>query len=115
MDMIKNQGGLVHVHAHFQLILGNDLSKNYRLPLEQDYLRSSVQQDLFRIPAPEFELVVLVIRMVLKHSTWDSILMRHGQLSPSERDELNDLSTKSKFGEGRNGIASLARFEPKSV
>ena len=28
-------GGWVHVHAHFQLILGNDLSKNYRLPLER--------------------------------------------------------------------------------
>ena len=85
---------LVHVHAHFQLILGNDLSKNYRLPLEKVYLASSVQGDLFRVPAPEFELVVLVIRMVLKHSTWDSILMRHGQLSSTERYELNDLSTQ---------------------
>jgi thymidylate kinase len=85
---------LVHVHAHFQLILGSDLFKNYRLPLEQVYLESSVQGDLFRIPAPEFELVVLVIRMVLKHSTWDSILMRHGNLSSSERHELDDLYTE---------------------
>lgn len=90
----QKTGRLIHVHAHFQLILGNDLSKNYRLPLEQVYLQSSVQQDLFRVPAPEFELVVLVIRMVLKHSTWDSILMRHGQLSSSERYELNDLLTE---------------------
>ena len=90
----QKTGRLVHVHAHFQLILGNDLSKNYRLPLEQVYLESSVQEDLFRVPAPEFELVVLVIRMVLKHSTWDSILMRHGQLSSSERSELDDLSTE---------------------
>jgi thymidylate kinase len=90
----QKTGKLVHVHAHFQLILGNDLSKNYRLPLEQVYLESSVQGDLFRTPAPEFELVVLVIRMVLKHSTWDSILIRHGQLSSSERHELDDLSTE---------------------
>jgi len=90
----QKTGRLVHVHAHFQLILGNDLSKNYRLPLEQVYLQSSVQQDLFRVPAPEFELVVLVIRLVLKHSTWDSILMRHGQLSKTERYELDDLSTQ---------------------
>ena len=87
----QKTGRLVHVHAHFQLILGNDLSKNYRLPLEQPYLNSSVQGDLFRTPTPEFELVILVIRMVLKHSTWDSILMRHGQLSKSEQYELNDL------------------------
>lgn len=90
----KKSGRLVHVHAHFQLIFGNDLSKNYRLPLEQVYLQSSVQGDLFRVPSREFELVVLVIRMVLKHSTWDSILMRHGQLSSTERHELDDLSTK---------------------
>jgi hypothetical protein len=90
----QKTGQLVHVHAHFQLILGNDLSKNYRLPLEQVYLQLCVQQELFRVPAPEFELVVLVIRMVLKHSTWDSILMRHGELSRSERHELEDLSTE---------------------
>jgi thymidylate kinase len=86
-------GRLVHVHAHFQLILGNDLSKNYRLPLEKVYLESSVQEGLFRIPAPEFEFVIFVIRMVLKHSTWDSILMRHGQLSSAEQRELETFST----------------------
>lgn len=90
----QKTGRLVHVHAHFQLILGNDLSKNYRLPLERSYLEGSVQGSLFRVPAPEFELVILVIRMVLKHSTWDSIVIRHGQLSSSERHELDDLLTE---------------------
>jgi thymidylate kinase len=69
----QKTGRLIHVHAHFQLILGNDLSKNYRLPLEKVYL---------------------VIRMVLKHSTWDSMLIRHSQLSKTERHELDDLSTE---------------------
>jgi len=98
---------LVHVHAHFQLILGNDLSKNYRLPLEQAYLESSVQGDLFRIPAPEFELVVLVMRMVLKHLTWDSILIRHGQLSSSERHELDDLSTEETLSKVQAVLLNL--------
>ena len=89
----QESGRLVHIHAHFQLILGSDLSKNYRLPIEQAYLEASVQGELFRTPAPEFELLILVIRMVLKHSTWDSILIRHGQLSATERHELEDLST----------------------
>jgi thymidylate kinase len=97
----QKTGRLVHVHAHFQLILGNDLSKNYRLPLEQAYLKSSTRRELFSIPASEFELVILVIRMVLKHSTWDALLMRHGKLSATERHELADLSTRetlSKVG-----------------
>lgn len=95
----EKSGRLVHVHAHFQLVLGSDLSKNYRLPLEQVYLESSVQRGLFRVPSPEFELVVLVIRMVLKHSTWDAILMRHGQLSKTERRELEDLSTEENLSQ----------------
>lgn len=93
----QKTGKLLHVHAHYQLIMGNDLSKNYRLPVEKAYLASSAQRGLFRVPAPEFELVILVIRMALKHSTWDSILMRHGQLSKSERCELEDLSTKENL------------------
>ena len=84
---------LIHVHAHFQLVLGHDLTKNYHLPVESAYLGSAIQGDLFRIPAPEFELVVFVIRMVLKHSTWDAILMRHGRLLASERRELEFLLT----------------------
>jgi thymidylate kinase len=84
-------GRLVHVHAHFQLVLGHDLTKNYHLPIERSYLDSAIQSDLFRLPAPEFELVVFVIRMILKHSTLDAILMRHGRLSTSERCEFEFL------------------------
>lgn len=101
-------GRLVHVHAHYQLILGNDLEKNYRLPIEQVYLEAAYQGDLFRIPRPEFELVVLVIRMVLKHSTWDSILMGHGKLSRSEQGELDDLTARATPDEVNAALASLA-------
>lgn len=86
---------LVHVHAHYQLILGHDATKNYHLPIERPYLESAVQGDLFKVPAPEFELVVFVIRMVLKHSTWDAILGRHGTLSIAERQELEYLQARA--------------------
>lgn len=79
---------LVHVHAHYQLILGDDMTKNYHLPIEDVYLASAVQNVLFKVPAPEFEFIVLVIRMVLKHSTWDTILGRQGALSRTEQREL---------------------------
>jgi thymidylate kinase len=90
-------GRLVHVHTHFQLVLGNDLSKNYRIPLEQPYLETSVQGELFRVPLAEMELVVFVIRMVLKHNTWDTVLMGHGSLSPSERREMAFLVTAANL------------------
>jgi thymidylate kinase len=84
-------GQFVHVHTHFQLVLGQDFTKNYRLPIERLYLDSAIQGDLFRLPTLEFEFVVFIIRMVLKHSTVDAILMRHGSLSTSERCELEFL------------------------
>ncbi len=86
---------IIHAHVHFQLILGHDLSKNYHIPIEQPFLQSATQDELFRIPAPEFEMAIFVIRMVLKHSTLDAILMRHGALSDSERNELIYLQTRT--------------------
>lgn len=79
---------LVHVHAHYRLVLGHDRTKNYRLPIEEAYLQSATRGDLFRVPAPEFEFVVFAIRMILKHSTWDTILGGDGRLGKSERREL---------------------------
>ena len=84
----------VHVHAHYQLIMGDDMTKNYRLPIERPYLESAVQAGLFRVPSPEFEFMVLVIRMVLKHSSWDAILSLQGSLPASARRELAYLQNR---------------------
>jgi thymidylate kinase len=85
----------VHVHAHYQLIVGHDMTKNYHLPIERPYLDSAVQGDLFKIPEPEFEMIVFVIRMILKHSTWDAILGREGKLKQAERQELAYLQSQA--------------------
>lgn len=84
-------GRLVHAHVHYQLVLGHDATKNYRLPIERAYLRSAIRQTSFPTPTPEFEFVVLVIRLALKHLTWDAILARHERLAETERKEFDDL------------------------
>ncbi len=81
-------GRLVHVHAHFQLVLGDDTTKNYRLPLEAAYLASCHHDQVLPVPAAEFELSLFVIRMMLKHATWDAVAMGLGGLSEGERREL---------------------------
>lgn len=90
-------GRLVHIHAHYQLVLGDDTTKNYRLPIEDAYL-ASVDSDRvlpLPVPAPDFELVVFIVRMVLKHSTWDAIASQHGRLSTSEATELDYLTSRA--------------------
>ena len=85
---------LVHVHAHYQLIVGDDLTKNYRIPLEAAFLDGTIRDGEFRIPIPELELILLVIRMTLKHSTWDAVLARRARVPTSAFDELAFLRSR---------------------
>lgn len=91
---------LVHVHAHYQLVLGHDRTKNYRLPIENAYLASRRSgQGVLPIPEPEFEYVVLVIRMILKYAIWDEVAWsalrgRRAGPSASEQNELELLRTE---------------------
>jgi thymidylate kinase len=75
----RDSGKLIHLHVHFQLILGEQFVKNYRLPLEQAFLDSEHSRDGVKLPSPELETIVLVIRALLK--TRDRDLLK-GILSP---------------------------------
>lgn len=86
----------VHVHAHYQLIIGHDRTKNYRLPIEEAYLASATQGDLFKIPTLEFEFIVFVVRMLLKYGTWDAVLGREGKLPRAAREEFTYLQAQAK-------------------
>ena len=66
----------VHLHAHYQLVVGDDLTKNYRIPLEEAFLAETTQDGEFLVPRPELELILLVIRLALKHATWEAVLLR---------------------------------------
>jgi thymidylate kinase len=91
-------GRLVHIHAHYLLVLGDDTTKNYRLPIEEPYLALAALQGPFRVPAAEFELAVFTVRMILKHATWDAIAYRRGRLARSERRELAYLAVRTDPG-----------------
>lgn len=82
---------LVHVHAHFQLTVGHDATKNIHLNIEDDYLNSATIKGTIKVPAAEFEYILLVIRMALKHLRWDSMLRMESHLSRNERFELSWL------------------------
>jgi thymidylate kinase len=103
---------LVHVHAHYQLVCGHDSTKNYRVPIETEYLRSAVQGALFKVPAPEFEYILLVIRLTLKHSTWDAILSREGGLNTRERHELEWLRARVDSGRVLDLVRQHLPFRP---
>jgi len=86
----------VHVHAYFRLIVGHDLTENYRIPLENAFLSAAVRDDLVRVPPPELELIVFVLRKVLEHCTWDAIALRSGRLPDKGRRELDFLQARAE-------------------
>ena len=92
-------GALVHIHAHYQLVIGDDMTKNIHLPIEAAYLASATLDRTFMIPSPAFELAVFLIRMTVKHCTWDAFVTFQGSLSRSERRELDDLLGRVDLGE----------------
>lgn len=88
----EESGELIHVHAYYQLIIEDDTTKNFRLPIEKAFLASTVQGILFKEPGLEFQLIILIIQMMLKHSIWDAFLSFHSALSPTELQEINTLT-----------------------
>jgi thymidylate kinase len=106
----RRSGRLVHVHAHFRLVLGDDTTKNFWLPIETAYLASSSHHELLPVPAPEHELAVLVLRMVLKHSTWDAQLQRRGAWSASEERELDWLRRRTDWQRVDDVVAAHLPF-----
>ncbi len=66
-------GKLFHLHVHYQLVLGEQFVKNYRLPLEARFLDSVRLRHDVKVPAPELELMVLSIRALLKYRDRDVV------------------------------------------
>lgn len=89
-------GRFVHVDAQAQLVLGDDTTKNVHLPIEKAYLASCTQGPIFPVPAAEFELAVLILRLALKHGTWDAAAFGLAPLKGTERRELEYLHARAR-------------------
>jgi thymidylate kinase len=86
---------LIHVHAHYRLMVGEYWRTSYRLPLEEPMLASRTPGPVFPIPAPELELLVFVLRMVRRHSLWELVSARQPPWLPEVQTELNHLEPKA--------------------
>jgi thymidylate kinase len=80
-------GRIVHVQPHFELIVGDDMTKSFRLPVEQAMLAGAEGKPL-PVPPPAVEYLVFLIRMTIKHCPLEALVARKGRLTGSERREL---------------------------
>lgn len=96
---------LVHVHAYFQIVTGDSLVKSYHLPLENFLLANLRELMDLPVPAAEAELVVFLLRIVLKHTSLVefSMVNRHYSDIPRElawlRDQADETAAKQIWAE----------------
>jgi thymidylate kinase len=69
-------GCLCHLHVHYRLVLGQKYIKNHHLPIERLVLSNLRTHCGVNIPRAEVELLLLVIRSVLKFDVADYHLSR---------------------------------------
>jgi hypothetical protein len=89
-------GRLIHVHVHYQLLTGGFWTTIYRLPFERALLDSTIHRNVFRTPAPEFELLVFAIRMVQRYRLRDVLRGQPGWLKAIQA-ELDALLKEAEL------------------
>ena len=60
---------LVHLHAHYQIVGGDSLVKNYRFPLEDLLLQQIRIIHGVKTPTAEADLLLFALRVALKHTS----------------------------------------------
>jgi thymidylate kinase len=71
----EDSGSIVHVHAYYRVVTGQSLSKNYRLPLEEMLLSHPRRIGIINVPSAGAELIVFVLRMLVKHTSIIELVM----------------------------------------
>jgi thymidylate kinase len=101
-----NGRGFVNVHVHYQLVLGHELTNNYRLPVERDILANAERRAGVFITAPETELILFVIRAVLNNSVAESMMRwlagisgQHDQKFARKFGYLDSVAEKGRLKE----------------
>jgi thymidylate kinase len=103
-------GRLVQVHAHRRLVFGDDTTKNFALDIARPYIASSQPSPQLRVASAEYEYLLFVLRMVVKHCTIDAMLMFQGRLAASERRELIWLRDRADLPSVRALVDGMLPF-----
>ena len=101
----RESGRLIHLHVHYQLILGEQYVKNYHLPLEQVFLDTEHSSGGVKLPLPELETTVLVIRALLK--TRDRDILK-GILSPRSAGLPAGILAEFEYLLGQTTLESIS-------
>jgi hypothetical protein len=95
---------LLHLHVHYQLMLGDYWKPVYRIPLERELLEGSLAGRPFRVPGPTLQFLVFVLRLMLRQ-VGRPILSLHNRWISGVQIQLESLESCSD----RQELAALLR------
>ena len=101
---------LLHLHLHYRLVLGDYWRTLYRLPIERAMLDAATPGFPFQVPAPAYQYLVFVLRMVLRQ--------RNRPLFPPRTRWLRGIQGQLDFLDGRSSreaVASILEHHLPSV
>jgi thymidylate kinase len=99
-------GVLIHLHINYQMLAGESLLKNYSLPLEELVLQHITRREEVGLPEgmpvvqPQAELIVFVLRMMLKYSTPTEYFLIRGN-NATLRAKLQTLLGEGSVAQSR--------------
>ncbi len=82
---------LLHVHAHYRLVIGRSWTTHFRVPIERPLLATALPLAPFPVPAPGLELIVFVLRKLLGRSLRQEIGPGGARWVAATQDELRFL------------------------
>lgn len=106
----ESDGRLFHLHVHYQMVLGEQFVKNYRVPMERDFLSSLRTMGGVPVPTAALELSILSMRALLKYRGRDVVKdvlgIRSPGLAEDIRTEIDWLLAQTGVEEVRSALES---------
>jgi thymidylate kinase len=117
--MDDSSGRLFHIHVDYQLLLGEQHVKNYRLPMESQVLTSIRLLDGVPVPLAPVEVSILAVRTLLKYRGRDGVKDLLGIRSPGiptgVRNEIEWLLSQTSAEDVRATLDACRRPVPTDV
>jgi hypothetical protein len=85
----KSDGRLFHLHVHYQMVLGEQFVKNYRVPMEREFLEFTRELGGVPVPSAALELSILSMRALLKYRARDVVKDVLGIRSPGLAEDIH--------------------------
>ncbi len=100
---------LLHLHVHYRLVVGDWYRTTYRIPIEREILDTVETGSVFPVPAPTYQLLIFVLRLVLQQRR---LRFSSGPPLDDVRLQLENLEACSS---GRAALATILSRHLPSV